>query len=84
MKDQYQKQFPVVNHCQDCYNIIYNSQPVYLLDQWEALRRLGVGAFRISFTTEKKEETEQILQAFLERKKPEKDFTRGHFKRGVE
>ena len=84
LKDRYQKQFPVVNHCQDCYNVIYNSQPVYLLDQWEELRRLGVGAFRISFTTEKKEETEQILQAFLERKKPEKDFTRGHFKRGVE
>lgn len=84
LKDRYQKEFPVINHCQDCYNVIYNSRPLYLLDQWEELKRLGAGAFRISFTTEKEEETGRILHAFLERRKPETDFTRGHFKRGVE
>lgn len=84
LKDRYQKEFPVKNHCQDCYNIIYNSQPVYLLDQWEELKKLRAGAYRLMFTTEKKEEVRQVLLGLLDQRKPSGDFTRGHFKRGVE
>ncbi|MCI9657338.1 MAG: U32 family peptidase [Lachnospiraceae bacterium] len=84
LKDRYQAEFPVRNCCRDCYNVIYNSQPLYLLDQREELLKLGAGAYRILFTTESRREVQTVLKAFLERKKPEDHFTRGHFKRGIE
>ncbi len=84
LKDRYHKKFPVKNFCLDCYNVIYNSQPLYLLDQTEQLERIGAGAYRIMFTTESREETGQVLEQWAEHRKPEADFTRGHFKRGVE
>ena len=84
LKDRYQKEFPVKNHCRDCYNVIYNSQPLYLLDQLEAVQSLGVGAYRIMFTTESAAEVQQVLEGWMAGAKPKMDFTRGHFKRGVE
>ena len=84
LKDRYQKKFPVKNFCRDCYNIIYNSQPVYLLDCQKELRQTGVGAYRIMFTTEKKEEVDQVLAQWAGHEKARTDFTRGHWKRGVE
>lgn len=84
LRDRYQKEFPVKNNCRDCYNVIYNSQPLYLLDQMEAVSRLGAGAYRIMFTTENKEETERVLSGWLGAARSQVEFTRGHFKRGVE
>lgn len=84
LKDRYHKKFPVKNFCRDCYNIIYNSQPVYLLDRMEELKKTGAGAYRIMFTTEKREEVEQILLQWSGHEKARTDFTRGHWKRGVE
>lgn len=84
LRDRYQKEFPVKNYCRDCYNVIYNSQPLYLLDQMDALSSLGVGAYRMMFTTEDPGETREILESWLSGKRPEGEFTRGHFKRGVE
>lgn len=84
LKDRYQKEFPVKNCCRDCYNVIYNSQALYLLDQMEEVQKLGAGAYRILFTTEGREEVRKVLAGLAERKKPEGSFTRGHFKRGVE
>ena len=84
LTDRYQKKIPVKNYCRDCYNILYNSQPLYLFDQMEALGKLGAGAYRILFTTESEREVYTVLRCWMEGEKPEKDFTRGHFKRGVE
>lgn len=84
LKDRYHKEFPVKNFCRDCYNIIYNSQPLYLLDRMEELGKLGAGAYRIMFTTESREEVKQVLAQWAEHGKTQTDFTRGHFKRGVE
>lgn len=84
LKDRYQAGFPVRNCCRDCYNVIYNSQPLYLLDRMEELSKLGAGAYRIMFTTESREEVQAVLEAFLEQRKTDGHFTRGHFKRGVE
>lgn len=84
LRDRYQKEFPVKNNCRDCYNIIYNSQPLYLMDQMEEVGRLGAGAYRIMFTTEGADEVEQILTGWMGQQKPRMEFTRGHFKRGVE
>lgn len=84
LKDRYQKEFPVKNYCSDCYNVIYNSQPLWLFDQAEVLRGLGTGAYRIMFTTEDGREVRKVLDGWMEESRPQTEFTRGHFKRGVE
>ena len=87
IKDRMGNFFPVKNHCVYCYNTIYNSKPLSLPDlPFEKMKSV-----RLSFTVEDEKETERIVKHFADiiyhRKKPEqigKDFTRGHYKRGVE
>lgn len=69
--------------------IILNSQPLYMLDKLNDLKRLRASAVNISFTTESPEEIEGILKAAFDKKgdkKPDfiKELTRGHYYRGVE
>lgn len=91
MKDRTGKELPVKNHCRFCYNTIYNPSPLSLLGQEKLIGRLAPGALRLAFTLETPEQTKEILDAFADHflhgedtKDPLKDFTRGHFKRGVE
>lgn len=91
MKDRTGKKIPVKNHCRFCYNTIYNPAPLSLLGLSRQVERLGVRILRLSFTLETPEETGAILHEFGEhflRAKdvaaPRGEFTRGHFKRGVE
>ena len=91
MKDRTGKDLPVKNHCRFCYNTIYNPSPLSLLGQEKLIGRLAPGALRLAFTLETPEQTKEILDAFADHflhgedtKDPLKDFTRGHFKRGVE
>lgn len=91
MKDRTGAMLPVKNHCVFCYNTIYNPSPTSLLGNEQLVRRLGVNRVRLSFTLEDGKETEALLEAFsnafLHGEKvaaPYKEFTRGHFKRGVE
>lgn len=93
LKDRYGKLFPVKNYCNACYNVIYNTSPLTLLQQWEELQRLAPAAVRLSFTTEQPYRMEQIFamyrKAVIEEQKVSveqyfKDYTNGHFKRGVE
>lgn len=91
MKDRTGKELPVKNYCRFCYNTIYNPSPLSLLGQEKLISRLHPGALRLAFTMETPEQTKQILDAFADRflhgedtRDPLKDFTRGHFKRGVE
>lgn len=90
MIDRLQNPFTVCNRCRECYNVIYNSTPLYLLDQKTELEELGCSSVRLQFSKETGEETEQILKAyhsiFIENHQPEqlqKKFTRGQFKRGI-
>lgn len=93
LKDRYAKIFPVKNNCRECYNVIYNTSPLCLLHHQQELQRLEPEAVRLHFTIENEQKMQQVFslyrQAFLEKKKisPEqyfKDYTNGHFKRGVE
>lgn len=89
LKDRMQKNFPVKSHCRYCYNTIYNTAPLWLLDQAVEAGKLGCESFRLIFTTEGREETSLILEqaqtaAAGGRPVPEGEFTRGHWKRGVE
>lgn len=88
--DRLGNKFPVKNYCKYCYNIMYNSSPLVLLDQKKEIRSLNVPGIRLNFTLENAQEMERILEkykgVFLEEKEipmPDREFTRGHFKRGV-
>ena len=91
IKDRMGKEFPVRNHCAFCYNSIYNTAPLSLLGLSDTVSSLSPASLRLQFTTEGPRETETIIKAFsdefLRGKKAEinlPEFTRGHFKRGIE
>ena len=50
--DRMRNRFPVKNNCRECYNVIYNSLPLSLADQWSSVRTLSLRSVRLSFTTE--------------------------------
>ena len=90
LTDRYKKKFAVRNYCKYCYNIIYNSSPLVLLDQKEEIKEVSPAALRLDFTIESEEQTKQIaemyrcvFQADGEARMLDVDYTRGHFKRGV-
>lgn len=90
LKDRVKKVFPVRNKCRFCYNTIYNSTPLSLLKEKKQIDRLNPGILRLSFTSEDAQQTKKVLKAhvstFLRGESSELDgeFTRGHFRRGVE
>lgn len=90
IRDRLEKDFPVVNVCNYCYNIIYNNYPLSLSGVKDKVCQLYPQTVRISFTTENRMETKEILEycisAFYanEAKMEEEAYTRGHFNRGVE
>ncbi len=90
IKDRYQKQFAVKNHCDYCYNIIYNTAPVVLTDQKMEIIELNPKAIRLHFTTENRQSMRKIMELYNEvfykgkqPIEPDFEFTRGHFKRGI-
>lgn len=91
LKDRYQNEFPVKNQCRDCYNVIYNTAPLYLIDLKEDLEELNVERYRIQFSIENKDEVKQILEQcnsmFGDQKEDmfiqKESITRGHFRRGI-
>lgn len=88
--DRYQKEFTVKNHCDYCYNMIYNTAPVVLLDQKEEIEDLNPKGLRLHFTIESSTEVKKILDMYekvflkgVSDIEPNMEFTRGHFKRGI-
>lgn len=79
--DRKSSSFTVRTVCRYCYNIIYSSVPIGLFQNIDELEALGFCGYRISFTTESPEEIENIL---LNYKNLKSNYTKGHFKRGVE
>ena len=90
LKDRLGKEFTVRNCCRFCCNIIYNTAPLSLLGQERRAGGLNPAALRLQFTWEEPEEAVKITQSFAESFLRGKEaslpgeFTRGHFKRGVE
>lgn len=91
LTDRQHKHFYVYNECEFCYNRIYNGLPTLLMDKKKELLSLNPSVFRIHFTMETKSQMVQILDTFENmyiHGRPEKnilkDFTRGHFTRGIE
>ena len=91
LKDRMGKEMPVKNICPFCYNIFYNSAPLSLLGDRELIKRLNPSGIRLQFSTESPGEVQEIAAAFADvwmygksAELPVKEYTRGHFKRGVE
>lgn len=93
LKDRYGVAFPVRNCCTECYNIVYNAKPLFLLHLSKDFLRMKPAAYRIHFTLEGAREIQSVLN-FAEdtlvngqSRRPEEclsDYTNGHYKRGVE
>ena len=90
LKDRKGKEMPVRNQCRFCYNTIYNESPMSLLGLSGEVERFAPSSLRLNFTVEDRRTTEQVLASFyaeyMEGRKVSAtdNFTRGHFKRGVE
>lgn len=91
MKDRYQKNFYVRRHCSECYNTIWNGVPLSLQGLKKELENHRPASLRLHFTIEKENEMKQIIRTFYEEwngmmisKNMRGDFTRGHYKRGIE
>lgn len=90
LKDRLQNHFAVRNHCRECYNVIYNSSPLYLLDMKNEILDMKLASVRLEFSIESPEEVQTIMNAFdavyygngSNPPLPEQ-YTRGHFRRGI-
>ena len=90
LTDRLGSRFPVKNQCTYCYNVIYNTLPLYLGMQKEEIRRLAPRMLRIQFSIETKEQTREILELARSTffggsspSAPDFEYTQGHFRRGV-
>lgn len=79
LKDRLGNIFMVNNHCEYCYNIIYNSTPLYICDLLDKNKTIKARAIRYNFINESPKDIVNILSGH-----PVEKYTRGHFKRGVE
>ncbi len=90
LRDRYQKKFAVRCCCRYCYNVIYNSAPLFLADMAGEIRELNPQELRLDFTVETGEQMQEIMKTYTEAfigcqnvAPPQTEYTRGHFKRGV-
>ena len=90
LTDRYKKKFKVENCCQFCYNIIYNSDPLFLGNQMKQIKKLAPASLRFQFSTESGEETKELLSGLCSVFSGEgrskdliPEYTQGHFKRGI-
>lgn len=82
---------PYLSACKYCYNVIYNSVPIYLFDKISEISPNKKANYSLCFTDESKDTVNEIVSmakmALIYEKKPSKipdNYTRGHYTRGVE
>lgn len=91
MTDRYQKNFYVRRHCHHCYNTVWNGVPLSLHGLEKELSEFAPSSLRLHVTVEKEDEIKKMIQLFYNEwnqlsisSKMQGEFTRGHYKRGVE
>ena len=69
-----------------CRSYIYNNVPVNLISNIDEIKKNNISSFRLDFIHENYEETIDVLRNYINKnwQKDFKNYTRGHFKRGVE
>lgn len=80
LTDRLGTEFPVLctNNCSE----VLNSRPVYLADRLSEIE--NVDFLTLYFTKETKEEVSDIILKYVHGEKPEGEFTRGLYYRGIE
>ncbi len=82
LRDRMGKKLPVVNFCPICQNTVYNSIPLYL---YEEMKEIVCDMYRIVFTVEGSQRVKEVLSCFLGGTAPAPfEYTKGHFKKGIE
>ena len=89
LEDRRHKKFLVHNVCAFCYNLIYNTVPLYLMDVLDEATESGIGGVRLQFVNETGDTVRAMAEACIRALQGERvtaagDFTKGHYKRGVE
>ena len=94
LTDRYKNVFAVRQNCIHCYNTLYNTVPLSLHGQLDSILEKNYNVLRLDFSIEDKEQTKAVIAFYLgliEDRKPDmvydfplKEFTNGHYKRGVE
>lgn len=91
MTDRYQKKFYVRRHCRYCYNTVWNGVPLSLHGLQKELSGFSPSSLRFHVTVEKESEIKKMIQLFYDEwnhlslsSEMRGEFTRGHYKRGVE
>lgn len=81
-KDRTHTVIPVLNQCEACENTIYNSVPVSLHDE---KKKIKADYFRLAFTIENEDQMTNVLDIFIKgRGRVSYEYTKGHFKKGIE
>lgn len=83
--DRIGEEFPIIKDGNTCRSVILNGKKLYLLDKKDELRKLGLWALRLSFTTENPAEIDGVLADWQSGGQFEPGSgTRGLYLRGVE
>ncbi len=81
LTDRKCREMPVISFCRFCYSTIYSADCLWLADCESELAGLAPCGLRYDFTTESGRETAELLSGSG---RPQGNFMRGHFFRGVQ
>ncbi len=91
LTDRQHKHFYAYNDCRYCYNKIYNGMPTMLFNQSKQIERLSPASVRVHFVKEDERTVRSVMKAACALinhesviEPPLKNFTRGHFNRGID
>ena len=92
LTDRYNNVFSISQNCIHCYNILYNTVPLSLHGQLENIMKKNYSILRLDFSIEDAEQTRTVIEYYLNAVRnpetagefPIREFTNGHYKRGVE
>ena len=83
--DRMNEEFRIVKDADTCRSVLLNGKKLYMLDKTEQLRRFGLWALRLSFTTENPAQIDAVLSAWQGQTAFDPGAcTRGLYLRGVE
>lgn len=93
LTDRYQNVFTVTQNCVHCYNVLYNTVPLSLHGQLDGILKKNYSQLRLDFTIEDEAQTSAVIDYYAGRVMegnpfsykdfPYREFTNGHYKRGV-
>jgi putative protease len=84
LKDRKNARLPVLTCCRYCYNLVYNSVPIYLADKNIIPDNYNISFIGIVFSDENENDVRNIMDNVIQGRQADFEFTRGHFTRGVE